>query len=100
VELLNKIDAGSVPEKSLDKAVIIDSVSFFEISDPKFAWVGVYEPNYPEPWATEQRTQGVVLTQHLSPHTYLGFNGKWTLTFDIPVFTWIHKIQNLGWIYD
>jgi hypothetical protein len=100
VELLNKTDADTIPYKRLDKAVIIESVSFFGISDPKFVWAGVYEPKYPEPWATEQRNQGVVLKQHLSPHTYLGFNGKWTLTFDLPVFTWIHKVQDLGWIYD
>lgn len=100
VELLNKKDADTVPDKGLDKAVIIESISFFGISDPKFVWAGVYEPNYPEPWATEQQNQGVVLKQHLSPHTYLGFNGKWTLTFSVPVFTWIHKVQDLGWIYD
>jgi len=100
VELLNKTDADSVLPKGLDKAVIIESVSFFGISDPKFAWAGIYEPKYPEPWASEQRNQGVVLKQHLSPHTYLGFNGKWTLTFSVPVFTWMHQVQNLGRIYD
>jgi len=47
VELLNKTDADTVLDKGLDKAVIIESVSFFGISDPKFSWAGVYEPNYP-----------------------------------------------------
>ena len=87
-------------DKKAQEAVVIESVSFFGIEDPKFAWTGVYEPIYPEPWATEQQDQGVVLKQHLSPHTYLGWSGKWTLTFDVPVFTWIHKVQDLGWIYD
>ena len=90
VELVNKKD---------QEAVVVESVSFFGISDPKFAWSGVYEPQYPEPWATQQHDQGVVLKQHLSPHTYLSWPGKWTLTFDVPVFTWIHRVQNLGWIY-
>ena len=90
VELLDKQD---------QEAVIVQDVSFFGITDPKFAWTGVYEPQYPEPWVTEQHNQGVVLKQHLSPHTYLGWPGKWTLTFDVPVFTWIHRVQNLGWIY-
>ena len=90
VELLDKQD---------QEAVIVQDVSFFGLRDPRFAWAGVYTPNYPEPWATEQRTQGVVLKQHLSPHTYLSWSGKWTLTFDVPVFTWIHRVQNLGWIY-
>jgi len=86
-------------DKTAQEAVVIESVSFFGIEDPKFAWSGVYTPVYPEPWATEQQEQGVVLQPHLCPHTYLGWNGKWTLTFDVPVFTWIHRVQNLGWIY-
>ena len=90
VELINK---------TAQEAVVIESISFFDIEDPKFAWAGVYTPVYPEPWATEQHIQGVVLKPHLCPHTYLGWNGKWTLTFDVPVFTWIHRVQNLGWIY-
>jgi hypothetical protein len=81
VELLDKQD---------QEAVIVQDVSFFGILlIPKFAWAGVYTPNYPEPWATEQQNQGVVLKQQLCPHTYLGWPGKWTLTFDVPVFTWI-----------
>ena len=76
-------------------AVIIDSVSFFGIQDPKFAWAGIYRPEYPEPWASEQTN----LATELSSHTYLGWNGTWRLTFGVPVFTWIHQVQNLGWIY-
>lgn len=99
VELLNKTDADTRPDKGLDKAVVIESISFFGINDPQFVWQGVYAPQYPEPWATEQRNQGVVLKPHLTNQTYLAWNGKWTLTFTVPVFTWIHRVQNLGWIY-
>jgi len=90
VELLDKQD---------QEAVIIERVDFFGIQDPKFAWAGVYEPRYPEPWATQQIDQGMELKPKLCPHTYLGWPGKWTLTFTVPVFTWIHQTQNLGWIY-
>lgn len=82
------------------EAVIVESVSFFGINDARFAWAGVYKPKYPEPWATEQLSQGVVLKPQLCPHTYLSWPGKWTLTFEVPVFTWMHKVQNLGWIYN
>jgi hypothetical protein len=95
VELLNKTDADTV--NGLDKAVVIESVGFFGISDPKFVWAGEYCPDYPEPWYSEQIVKPAPL---LKNHTYLCWNGKWTLTFDVPVFTWIHKIQDLGWIYD
>jgi hypothetical protein len=59
-------------------------VSFFGITDPKFAWAGMYQ------------------TQHSSnavSQTYLSWNGTWTLRFDVPVFTWMHHVQGLGWIY-
>jgi len=96
VELLNKTDADTRPDKGLDKAVIIESVSFFDIEDDRFVWQGEYRPEYPEPWYSEQTVRPEPL---LKNHTYLSWNGKWTLTFDLPVFTWIHRVQNLGWIY-
>jgi hypothetical protein len=99
VEFLNKQDNDTVPDQGLDKAVIVESISFFGIEDPKFVWAGIYEPKYPELWASQQKAQGVALKQQLCPHNYLGWNGKWTLTFDVPVFTWIHQTQNLGWLY-
>jgi hypothetical protein len=97
VELLNKTDEDTIPDKGLDKAVIIESISFFNITDNRFVWAGKYCPDYPEPWYSEQTVKPEPL---LKNHTYLSWNGKWTLTFDVPVFTWIHKVQNLGWIYD
>ena len=99
IEFLNKTDQDTTPEQNLDKAVVIESIDFFGISDPRFVWSGIYEPTYPELWATEQRDLGVILTPQLSNTNYLAWNGKWTLTFDVPVFTWIHKVQDLGWIY-
>ena len=99
IEFLNKIDSDTVPNLNLDKAVVVETVSFFNISDPKFVWAGVYYPVYPEPWATEQKNQGIILDKELKYHNYLSWNGKWKLKFDVPVFTWIHRVQDLGWIY-
>jgi hypothetical protein len=78
-------------------AVIVKQLSFFGIQDPKFAWAGTYTPIYPEPWASEQPTP---LPCTISSHPYLGWNGVWRLEFGVPVFTWIHQIQNRGWIYN
>lgn len=94
VEFINKKDADT--QGNLDKAVIVEQIKFNDITDPRFVWAGMYEPIYPEPWASQQTH----LEPVLSPHTYLGWNGKWVLTFDIPIFTWIHRVENLGWIYD
>lgn len=79
-----------------DTAVIIENISFFGISDPKFVWAGIYVPDYPEPWASDQKNQ---LPTEIPAQNYLGWNGVYTLNFSVPVFTWMHQIQNLGWIY-
>ena len=26
-------------------------------------------------------------------------NGEWRLDFNSPIFPWIHKIENLGWVW-
>lgn len=83
------------PELDQDMAVIIDQVEFFGISDPKFIWQGVYTPIYPEPWASQQQS----LAKELVGQTYMGWNGTWRLDFTLPVFTWMHKTLDLGWIY-
>lgn len=94
VEFVNKKNTDTV--NGLDKAINIEKIAFNNIESPQFAWQGIYYPTYPEPWASQQTDLKTELTQH----TYLGWNGKWLLTFDIPIFTWIHRVENLGWIYD
>lgn len=90
IEFYNK------PELDHDMAVTIDSVEFFGISDPKFLWQGVYSPEYPEPWYSQQSPTPAAA---LPACNYMGWNGRWRLDFDVPVFGWIHQIQDLGWVY-
>lgn len=33
-----------------------------------------------------------------NPTSYLGFNGKWTLTIDCPFYHWLHKHSGQGWL--
>ena len=33
-----------------------------------------------------------------SPTSYLGFNGKWTLTIDRPFYHWLHEHSGQGWL--
>jgi hypothetical protein len=74
-----------------DTAVIIKEIIINDIKSPKFVWQGVYYPIYPTHVRGESK---------LTPHTYLGWNGTWKLDIEVPVYTWIHKVENLGWIYD
>ena len=99
IKFLNKKKSDTISSLGLDKAVVIEQISFFDIVDPKFVWSGKYTPVYPEPWASQQHKAGHVLDPVLTNIKVLGWNGEWKLEFDSPVFTWIHKLQNLGWIY-
>ena len=72
-------------------AVIVEAVEFDGISRPQFIYQGIYTPNYPKHLLGQRQT----LQQN-----YLSWNGGWTLDFTLPIYTWIHKTENLGWIYD
>lgn len=79
-----------------ETAVIIKEISFFGITDPRFIWQGIYTPNYPEPWYSEQLEKPCLT---LKNQTHLSWNGTWQLEFDVPVFTWMHRVLGFGWIY-
>jgi|688.fasta_scaffold440527_1 hypothetical protein len=85
------------PDHDIDMAVIVQSISFFGISDPKFVWAGIYTPKYPEPWYSQQTEPP---PEQILSQTYMGWNGVWRLDFSVPVFTWMHKMLNMGWLYD
>jgi len=72
-------------------AVIVKKISFFGISDPKFIWAGVYHPDYPEHYPNK--------ISPLPGQGYLGWNVVYELQFTVPVFTWMHKVKDFGWIY-
>ena len=80
----------------LDTAIIISEVKLNGITDPKFAWSGIYRPDYPDYYLNQNPN----LKTELSAHNYLGWNGVWTLDLSLPIYTWIHKTLDLGWIYD
>lgn len=97
VELLNKHDSDTVPEKNLDKAVIVDALLINGVDDERFVWAGEYRPRYPEPWYSEQAEPPSAV---LKNHNYLGWNGVWSVRIQIPAFLWIHQLLGLGWVYD
>lgn len=75
-----------------DTAIIIEDIRINGISDQKFIWAGIYRPAYPAHYDPK--------VAELTNIPYLGFNGTWKLDIPAPLFTWIHQIQGLGWIYD
>ena len=73
-------------------ALIIDQIQFNEISNPKFVYQGTYYPTYPKHLLGSADV--------LYHQNYLSWNGVWRLEFTLPIYTWIHKTLDLGWIYD
>jgi len=72
-------------------ALIVDEIKFDGLSNFKFVCEGVYRPIYPK------YIDGAA---ELPNNNYLAWNGVWTLDFTLPIYTWIHNIDGLGWIYD
>ena len=48
-----------------------------------------FYPDYPEPWATQQRSQGQVLEPRIKGETIFGHNGVWTFQFRSPFYQFI-----------
>jgi len=77
----------------------IERISFEGISTDRMIWAGIYAPEYPKLWAAEQQQLGIELEETVSGYTLFGWDGRWQLNFTTPIFTWIHRLENLGWIY-
>lgn len=65
-------------------AVIIKQVKLNDVEHLQNTYQGMYYPTNMEP----------------RRDTYIAWNGIWVLDFTVPVYTWMHKTQGLGWIYD
>ena len=71
----------------------IKSVEIDEIEIGTLVYEGIYKPNYPEPWATQQHEAGVDLPQTCKNVTVMGHNGSWTFRFSSPFYMWL--LENL-----
>jgi hypothetical protein len=87
VGFTNKVDTDTVANDNkivADKAVIVEHITIEGYEFKDFLYRGVYTPvDRPE-----------------SHSNYLSWNGEWQLEFTTPIFTWLHKTQHVGWIYE
>jgi hypothetical protein len=81
----------SKSDQDPNTAVIIQRIEFYGISDPRFIWAGTYYPVYPSHYPDQKSSR--------PGQDYLGWNGTYVLDFKVPVFSWIHQIQDMGWLY-
>ena len=76
-----------------DQLLNIKRIEIDEIDIGALVYEGVYTPEYPEPWATQQREAGNDLTASFKNVTKIGHNGEWQFTFSSPFYMWL--LENL-----
>lgn len=84
--LINKQDSDTCVENGTivkDKAIVVHPLEIEGYTLDNFMHLAVYYPVNRDPLNS----------------TYLGWNGVWQLDFSTPIYSWIHRTQQLGWIY-
>ena len=76
-----------------DQLLHIKSIEIDEIDIGSLIYDGVYTPEYPEQWATQQAKAGNKLPKTIKNSPDLGHNGTWTFTFSSPFYMWL--LENL-----
>ena len=76
-----------------DQLLHIKSIEIDEIDIGTLIYEGVYTPQYPEPWATQQLEKGNELIKSLKNATKMGHNGEWCFSFGSPFYMWL--LENL-----
>ena len=76
-----------------DQLLNIKSIEIDEIDIGGLVYEGVYTPEYPEPWATQQRQSGTKMPESFKNVTKMGHNGTWSLQFESPFYMWL--LENL-----
>jgi hypothetical protein len=76
-----------------DQLLHIKSMEIDEIDVGALVYEGLYTPDYPEPWASQQRQAGVELQESFKNVTCIGHNGTWQFKFNSPFYMWL--LENL-----
>jgi len=76
-----------------DQLLFIKSIEIDEIDLGGLIYEGLYYPEYPEPWAAQQKELGNTLPVYIKNVTSMGHNGRWELTFTSPFYMWL--LENL-----
>ena len=76
-----------------DQILHLKNIEIDEIHIGALVYEGVYTPQYPEPWASQQRQAGVELPESYKNVTQIGHNGLWEFKFLSPFYMWL--LENL-----
>jgi|TARA_B110000444_G_scaffold238702_1_gene252507 hypothetical protein len=76
-----------------DQLLELKSIEIDEIEIGSLIFEGVYVPEYPEPWASQQREAGIKLQESFKNVKRMGHNGTWQFKFASPFYMWL--LENL-----
>ena len=76
-----------------DQLLHINQIEIDEIDIGSLVYEGIYKPEYPEPWASQQAEKGNKPPKIIKNSTDLGHNGTWTFSFGTPFYLWL--LENL-----
>jgi hypothetical protein len=76
-----------------DQLLHIKSIEIDEIDIGALVYVGVYTPEFTEPWASLERQACNALPESFKNVTTIGHNGRWKLGFTSPFYMWL--LENL-----
>jgi hypothetical protein len=76
-----------------DQLLHIKSMEIDEIELGALVFEGLYTPDDPEPWATQQREAGTELPESFKNVTSMGHDGTWRFKFESPFYMWL--LENL-----
>lgn len=79
-----------------EMAVLVKHIKFQHV-DKDLHHLSKYVPEYPESFIVEQRKQGNEWPESLISN-HLGWNGKYIVEFETPIYKWLHKKLHLGWL--
>jgi len=71
-----------------DQLLHIQNIEIDEIEMGALIYEGEFSPEYPEPWASEQRKFGVDLPKTMKNVCEMGHNGTWQFNFNTPFYMW------------
>lgn len=94
IEFKNKTILDTVLDKDgniiSDLLLNIDSIEIDEMDLGSLLWTASnYVPNYPEKYKEKIAATGQTLSESVQNCVNLGWNGKWTLPFQSPLYIWV-----------
>lgn len=73
-----------------DQLLLIKQIEIDGINIQNIVWSSsLFYPEYPEPWASQQRAAGINLEYPVLGETFLGHNGSWEIEFTSPFYQFL-----------